>query len=62
MSEFVRVEQLLVLANLESMNAEFIRMGLTQADRLVKLNAIAITQLKSITAQNPQQYLEKQHI
>jgi hypothetical protein len=61
MREFARVEQLLVLANLESMNAEFIRMRLTQADRLVKLNAIAITQLKSITAQNPQKHLEKLH-
>jgi hypothetical protein len=61
MREFARVEQLLVLANLEAMNAEFIRMGLTQADRLVKLNAIAITQLKSITVQNPQKHLEKLH-
>ena len=34
--EFARVEQLLVLANLESMNAEFIRIGLTQADRFCR--------------------------
>ena len=33
---------------MESMNAEFIRMGLTQGERLQKLNAIAITQLKSL--------------
>ena len=46
------IEQLLVLANLESMNAEFIRMELTQSDRLFKLNQIAIAQLKSLTA-NP---------
>ena len=43
------IEQLLVLANLESMNAEFIRMNLPQSDRLLKLNQIAITQLKSLT-------------
>ena len=30
------------------MNAEFIRMGLSQAERLKRLNEIAITQLKSL--------------
>lgn len=44
------IEQLLVLANIESMNAEFIRMNLPQSERLIKLNQIAITQLKSLTA------------
>jgi hypothetical protein len=42
------MEQLLVLANLESMNAEFIRMSLPQNRRLLKLNQIAITQLTSL--------------
>ena len=42
------IEQLLVLANIESMNAEFIRMALPQNERLLKLNQIAITQLKSL--------------
>lgn len=46
--DYSTVEQLLVLANLESMNAEFIRMGLIQGERLRKLNAIAIQQLKSL--------------
>ncbi|NEW84927.1 MAG: KilA-N domain-containing protein [Mariniphaga sp.] len=46
------IEQLLVLANLESMNAEFIRMELPQGERLKKLNIIAIQQLKSLTT-NP---------
>lgn len=46
--DYSTVEQLLVLANLESMNAEFIRMGLPQGERLRKLNAIAIQQLKSL--------------
>ncbi|MBK9446214.1 MAG: KilA-N domain-containing protein [Betaproteobacteria bacterium] len=44
------IEQLLVLANLESLNAEFIRMGLTQGERLQKLNATAIRQLQSLSA------------
>ena len=50
--DYSNIEQLLVLANLESMNAEFIRMQLPQSDRLKKLNTIAIQQLKSFTT-NP---------
>ncbi|MBU6340105.1 MAG: KilA-N domain-containing protein [Bacteroidetes bacterium] len=50
--DYSTIEQLLVLANLESMNAEFIRMGLPQNERLRNLNAIAIQQLKSLTG-NP---------
>lgn len=50
--DYATVEQLLVLANMESMNAEFIRMELPQGERLKKLNQVAITQLKSLT-QNP---------
>ena len=42
------LEQLLVLANLESLNAEFIKMGLQQSNRLLKLNQTAITQLSAI--------------
>lgn len=47
--DYAAIEQLLVLANIESMNAEFIRMNLTQKERLIKLNQIAVIQLKSIT-------------
>jgi len=47
--DYSSIEQLLVLANMESMNAEFIKMKLPQGERLKKLNAIAITQLKSLT-------------
>ena len=50
--DYANIEQLLVLANMESMNAEFIKMALKQKDRLIKLNQIAIAQLKSLTA-NP---------
>lgn len=42
------LEQLVVLTNLESINAVFMRQGLPQSERLQKLNAIAITQMKSI--------------
>jgi hypothetical protein len=48
MRDHANIEQLLVLANIEGMNAEFIRMGMTQADRLTRLNEIAIRQLQSL--------------
>jgi len=46
--DYSTIEQLLVLANLESLNAEFIKMGLMQAERLVKLNQTAISQMNSL--------------
>jgi hypothetical protein len=46
--DYSTIEQLLVLANLESLNAEFIKMGLPQSERLVKLNQTAISQMKSL--------------
>jgi hypothetical protein len=44
------LEQLVVLSNLESLNAVFIRQGLSQSERLVALNQTAITQLTSLLA------------
>ena len=42
------VEQLVILANLETLNAEFIRQGLAPLERLKKLNEIAIIQMRSL--------------
>ncbi|WP_276979303.1 KilA-N domain-containing protein [Flavobacterium filum] len=42
------IEQLVVLSNLESLNSVFIHKGQTQSERLVQLNAIAITQMKAL--------------
>jgi len=50
MREYASVEQLLVLANIEGMNAEFIHMRLAQGERLKRLNQIAIRQLEVLTA------------
>jgi len=50
MRDHATVEQLLVLANIESMNAELIHMGLSQGERLQRLNEIAIRQMKVLTA------------
>tara|TARA_A100000171_G_scaffold15310_1_gene13700 strand:- start:3873 stop:4523 length:651 start_codon:yes stop_codon:yes gene_type:complete len=42
------IEQLVVLSNMESINAVFISQGLTQSERLVQLNKMAITQMQSL--------------
>ena len=42
------IQQLLVLANLESLNAEMIRMGMEQSARIRQLNQSAIAQLQSL--------------
>jgi len=42
------IEQLVVLSNMESINALLIHQQLTQSERLVQLNQIAITQMKSL--------------
>jgi hypothetical protein len=52
MRDHAAIEQLLVLANLEGMNAELIRMALPQGERLKRLNEIAIRQMQTLTA-NP---------
>ncbi len=50
MRDHATVEQLLVLANIEGMNAEFIHMNLPPGDRLKRLNQIAIRQMQTLTA------------
>ena len=42
------IEQLVVLSNLESLNAVFIHQGQSQSERLIQLNTIAITQMKAL--------------
>ena len=50
MRDYASIEQLLVLANMESMNAEFIHMKLPQGERLKRLNEIAIRQMQVLTS------------
>ena len=52
------LEQLVVLTNLESLNAVLIRQGLSQADRLHKLNEIAISQMRTLLADNTMKRLK----
>jgi hypothetical protein len=46
--DYASLEQLVVLTNLESLNAVLISQRLTQSKRLQQLNRIAITQIKSL--------------
>lgn len=48
MRDHASMEQLIILANLESINALLIRNGLTQRERLIQLNQTAIQQMKSL--------------
>jgi hypothetical protein len=46
--DYATLEQLVVLSNMESINALLIRQGLPQNERLLQLNSTAITQMKSL--------------
>ncbi len=46
--DLATIEQLVVLSNMESTNALLIHRGLNQKDRLIQLNQMAITQMKSL--------------
>jgi KilA-N domain len=43
------IEQLVVLSNMESINSVLIHQGLSQSERLLQLNQVAITQMKSLS-------------
>ncbi|MGD8782650.1 MAG: KilA-N domain-containing protein [Ignavibacteria bacterium] len=47
--DYATLEQLIVLSNLESLNAEFIRIEMEPSERIIKLNTAAINQMKSLT-------------
>ena len=46
--DYATIEQLVVLSNMESINAMLIQQGVSQPDRLLQLNQLAITQMKSL--------------
>ena len=59
MRDYANVTQLVVLANLESLNSEFIKQGLLQEERLIRLNKIAISQMTSLVEDTGIKKLEK---
>ena len=57
--DYSNIYQLVCLANLESLNAEFIKMGIAQKERLLKLNKTAISQMKSLLENSSVKKIEK---
>ena len=58
--DYANVAQLVCLANLENLNAVFINEGLEQSERLLKLNQIAISQMKILLSDTSNNLLSKQ--
>jgi hypothetical protein len=58
MRDHATLEQLVVLSNMESINALLIRQGLPQNERLIQLNNTAITQMKSLLGASVQKRLK----
>lgn len=58
--DIATLEQLIVLSNLESINAILIHQGISQPDRLQKLNEIAIMQMRSLLASSGVEKLKLQ--
>jgi hypothetical protein len=56
--DFATIEQLVVLSNLESINAMLIQQGVKQSDRLIQLNRIAISQMKSLITHSRRKQLD----
>ena len=53
-----RASRLIVLVNLESMNAELIKLGLSRPDRASRLNKMAIEQLRVLDETDEKRLLE----
>ena len=47
--DYADVNELVCLSNLENVNSIYINEGLSQKDRLIKLNEIAISQMEILT-------------
>lgn len=58
--DYANVSQLVCLANLENLNAVFISEGTPQAERLARLNAVAISQMQVLTQDHRIEMLEGQ--
>ncbi len=52
MRDYASIDELICLANLENLNSVFINYRLTQAERLERLNKIAISQIKILSENN----------
>jgi hypothetical protein len=59
--DYADVNQLVCLSNMENLNAHFIQEGLSQPQRLVKLNKIAIHQMHLLTEKPLQSFIENRN-
>ncbi len=57
--DYANVAELVCLVNLENLNSVYINEGMSQKDRLIKLNNIAIHQMQLLTSDNRIQALEE---
>ena len=60
--DYTNIYQLIVLSNLENFNSEFIKENIRQGERLVKLNKIAISQMKSLINNKKVKQLEDKSV
>ena len=60
--DFATINELICLSNLENLNAVFINEKLSQKERLIKLNKIAIQQMKILQDSSKRILLEKEDI
>ena len=56
--DYASINELICLANLENTNSIFINEGMSQSERLYKLNQIAISQMKILTKDNERKLLK----
>ena len=56
--DYASINQLICLSNMENLNAVFINEGLSQSERLVKLNKIAIQQMKVLENVDDKRFLK----
>ncbi len=56
--DYASINELICLSNMESLNAVFIKDGLAQSERLIKLNQIAIQQMKILEEVKNKQLLK----
>ena len=56
--DYATINELICLSNMESLNAVFIDQNMAQGERLIKLNQIAIQQMKVLDSNDDRKYLQ----
>ena len=56
--DYATINELICLSNMENLNAVFINDGMPQTERLIKLNQIAIQQMKVLEESENRKYLK----